>query len=90
MSKSKTKPKSYLMHFNEIETERFNIINEVLGWNTIDTIRKLLQLFVPVMKELKSGRELAILIRDESSKQIIMEKASSFDYLLSPQIKARS
>jgi hypothetical protein len=86
---SKSKRKSYLMHFNEIETERFDLIQKTLGWTTIDTVRKLLQLFVPAIKELKSGRELAILIRDESSKQIIMEKVSSCDYLLSPQIKAK-
>lgn len=85
MNKSKSKRKSYLMHFNEIETERFDKVNEILGWNIIDTVRKLLQIFLAAIKELKPGREMAIIVRDESTKEVILEKTSSFETLSSPQ-----
>ena len=81
---SKQKNTSYLITFEPDTNERFRVFQEKLGWNKRYAILKLLLLFCDAVKELCTGRELVISVREETSKKVIIEKTSSFDSLYTP------
>lgn len=82
------KVKTYLMHIGRAESDGFDTVSKVLGWNIIETVRRLLQIFVPIVKHLKDGRELVVSIREETTKAVIIEKTGSYDFLIVKHKKA--
>ena len=85
MRGTKQKDSSYLLRLPAEINEAFVILNEKLGWNKAEAIRRLVVLFAELAKDLQSGRELVLKIQTESDeKESLVTKTISFDILRSP------
>jgi len=78
------KATTYLIKFDSETNEIFNKLNEKLGWGKREALLKSLYLIEDVAQALEKNTELVISIRNENTKDIIMEKTSSFNGLRTP------
>ena len=81
-----SKKSSYIITFAADSNITLDIIKSKLGWGKNETVLRLIQLFEPIVKELKPNRDLVLTVKDAKTNKIIEEKVYPYEALNSPQI----
>jgi predicted DNA-binding protein len=82
MRGTKQKESSYLLRLSAETNEALAVLQEKLGWNKAESIRRSVGLFAEVVKEMKSGQELVLKVQTESDKkEVFVTKPIPLDLL---------
>ncbi len=84
MEKQELKNIFYTLKFPPEMNAAFKVVQDKLGFGKAECIRRAVLLLADLANDLKSGREIVFMVREEMNKKPVKGKVISFDALRSP------